>query len=156
MIRVFTFLLVPLVAAACGSSAQTIPGTQIPDTRENQAIIDRVEAYRLAMERRDAEALVLMASENYREQAQALGDDYGFEGLQDRLSERLREVEDIRYSLRYRDIQHQGDRAYVRVVIDASFTMEDARGEEVREDMQDQNEFVLEWSGENWMFVSGM
>ncbi len=157
MTRVFSLLAVSALVIACGSSQPaTIAGTTIPDTPENQAIVDRVEEYRMAMERQDAQALVLMAAESYREQAQAVGDDYGYDGLLDILRHRLRQVEDVRYSLDYKSIRHEGERAHVEVLIDASYTIEDARGEEVRRDMQDQNEFILEWSGERWMFVSGM
>ncbi len=142
--------------AACSAQTQTIPGTEVPSTPENQAIIERVEEYRLAVEQQDAQALVLMASENYREQAASVGDDYGHDGLIEILRQRLDHVEDIRYSLRYMNIEREGELAYVDVLIDASYTLEDARGEMVRRDMQDQNRLVLEWTGEQWMFLSGM
>jgi hypothetical protein len=145
-------------AAACSGQKQpsTIPGTQVADEPENHAIIERVEEYRMAMERQDARALVLMASQSYREQAGSVGDDYGYDGLVELLRSRLDQVEDIRYSLRYMNIRREGEIAYVDVVIDASFTIEDARGEMVRRDMQDQNQMILEWTGEEWMFLSGM
>ena len=142
--------------AACGAQTQTIPGTQVPDTPENHALIERVEEYRVAMERQDARALVLMASENYREQAQGLGDDYGYDQLLEILRTRLSQVEDIRYALRYMNVEREGDVALVDVLIDASYTIEDARGVRIRRDMQDQNRMILEWDGENWMFLSGM
>jgi hypothetical protein len=144
------------VAACSGQKQSTIPGTQVTDTPDNHQIIERVEEYRLAMERQDARALVLMASENYRERASSLGDDYGYDQLLDILRDRLRQVEDIRYSLRYMNVQREGDVAYVDVLIDASYTLEDARGELVRRDMQDQHRIILEWNGEQWMFLSGM
>jgi hypothetical protein len=155
MTRAF-LLFAAIAVAACSAKTQTIPGTKVPDTPQNQAIVERVEEYRLAMERQDARALALMASDGYREQASSVGDDYGYDELLDILRERLSQVEDIRYSIRYMDIKREGNLAYVDVLIDASFTIEDARGERVREDMQDQNQLVLEWTGEEWMFLSGM
>ena len=38
----------------------------------------------------------------------------------------------------------------------ASFSVKDSRGQEVRQDLRDQNQMVLEWNGEDWMFLSGM
>jgi hypothetical protein len=52
-------------------------------------------------------------------------------------------------------VRRQGQRAYVEVIIDASYTISTSQGEQ-RMDQRDQNEIVLEWDGEHWMFVSGM
>ena len=46
-------------------SALTIPGTRIVDTKENRAVLTRVEEYRVAMEQRDAPRLLTMAHPNY-------------------------------------------------------------------------------------------
>jgi hypothetical protein len=101
---------------------------------------------------------VLMASKHYWDDAGTPTgtDDYGYQGLQQILIGRFKKVKDIRYSMRYMGIRRRGERAYVDVLIDASFTLEDARGEDMREDMRDQNQFTLEWDGRNWLFLSGM
>lgn len=155
----------------CASKAQTISGTSIPDTRTNRDIVEAVEAYRLAVERKDTAALLLMASKSYWEDGGTPtgGDDYGFDGLREVLGTRFQRASDIRYSLRYVDIERRcrpggdaetnsGCRAYVDVLIDASFSITDAQGQLIREDMQDQNQLVLEWDdqGERWLFLSGM
>lgn len=158
-----------LGTAACASSSSSIPGTKIPDTQSNRDIIQAVENYRLAMESKDASALLLMASKNYWEDGgtPSGSDDYGYEGLRELLQNRFQQVSDIRYSVKYLDVQrrcrndgdpstNEGCRAYVDVLIDASFTVVDARGRTVRPDKRDQNQLVLEWSGEKWLFLSGM
>lgn len=144
--------------AGCAAKASYIPGTRVDSSAENQALIDRVEDYRMAVERKDATALVLMASKRYWEDAgtQSGSDDYGYQGLQEILTGRFQQVEAIRYSMKYLNVARRGDRAYVDVLIDASFTVKDARGQEMRADMRDQNQFVLEWDGKQWLFVSGM
>ena len=48
----FTFAI-----ALMGCGTAKIPGTNIEDTPENRAIYDVVEAYRVAMEKRDVDAL---------------------------------------------------------------------------------------------------
>lgn len=144
--------------SACAAEVHYIPGTKVASSSENQALIDRVEDYRMAVERKDATALVLMASKRYWEDAgtPSGSDDYGYQGLQDILTGRFQQVEAIRYSMKYMNIERRGDRAYIDVLIDASFTVKDARGQEMRADMRDQNQFVLEWDGKQWLFLSGM
>jgi hypothetical protein len=165
----FPLIVFALVGTACGSKSSTIPGSKIPDSQANRDIIQAVEGYRLAVEARDAPALLLMASKNYWEDGgtPSGSDDYGYEGLRDMLHSRFQQVEDIRYSLKYLNINrrcrpdgdpstNEGCRAYVDVLIDASFTVVDARGRKIRPDKRDQNQLVLEWSGDKWLFLSGM
>lgn len=164
-------LLSLTVLWGCASKAQTIPGTNIPENRTNRAIIDTVEQYRLAVERKDTSALLLMASKRYWEDGGTPtgGDDYGYEGLREVLGTRFKNAEDIRYSLQYKNVvrrcpstedpsSNNGCRAYVDVLIDASFSIVNAHGQRVRPDMRDQNQLVLEWDpeAERWLFLSGM
>lgn len=155
-------------ASGCGARAANIPGSRIPDTSINRAIIERLNAYRQAIERKDAAALLLMASKSYWEDSgtPSGSDDYGYDGLRNVLTQRLQKANDVRYTMRYITIRRScpgdtadlapGCRAQVEVLIDASYTVADARGGERRPDMRDQNELVLEWSGSDWLFLSGM
>ncbi len=160
-----------LAPSGCASKVQSIPGTPIPDSEVNRGIVDTVEQYRLAVERKDTSALMLMASKSYWEDGGTPtgGDDYGYDGLRAVLSTRFQRANDIRYSLRYMNVYrrcdtqsdpatNRGCRAYVDVLIDASYSMIDAQGDVVRPDMRDQNQLVLEWDGEaeRWMFLAGM
>jgi len=151
-------LALALAFTGCAAEVHYIPGTRVSDSSENQSVIDRIEYYRMAVERKDASALVLMASKRYWEDAgtPSGSDDYGYQGLQEILTGRFQQVEAIRYSMKYMNIEHRSDKAYVDVLIDASFTIKDARGQEVRADMRDENQFVLEWDGKQWLFLSGM
>jgi hypothetical protein len=155
---VTAFALAVTLLSACAGSVDYIPGTKVPRGGDNEAIIARVEAYRLAVERRDAPAVLLMAARGYWDDAGTPGgeDDYGFAGLKKILSGRFQTVDDVRYSMRYVGLRRLGNRAFVDVLVDASFTLKDARGAEVRRDMRDQNQLVLEWNGESWMFLSGL
>ncbi len=154
---------------ACGTSTQTIPGTRIVDSPENRDLIKVAEEYRMAVENRDTSALLLMASQNYWEDGGTPkgGDDYGYDGLRDVLSGRFSKASNIRYSLRYMDIRrrckpgsdpstNEDCRAYIDVLIDASYSVKDARGLDKRPDKRDQHQLVLEWSGDKWLFLSGM
>ena len=161
--------LATLALSACGAKVSTIPGSRIPDNALNRQIIDTVEQYRLAVERKDAAALLLMASKSYWEDGGTPtgSDDYGYDGLRQVLQSRFQQASDIRYSLRYVNIyrrckgesdpgSNDGCRAYVDVLIDASYSVTDALGQSKRPDMRDQNQLVLEWAGDKWLFLSGM
>lgn len=149
---------------ACGRPVAYVPGTRVPMSDMNKSVLDTCEEYRLAVERRDADALMLMAHKQYWEDSgtPSGSDDYGVEGLRNVLLSRLQKVEDIRYSIRYVDVHQQckslqaGCRAAVDVLIDASFTISNAIGRPIRPDKRDQNQLVLEWDGRRWLFLSGM
>ncbi|HEY1816375.1 MAG TPA: hypothetical protein VGG74_28710 [Kofleriaceae bacterium] len=161
------FLLLVLIAAtsACAAKVTYVQGTRIPFSQANKSVLDAVEQYRLAVERGDADGLMLMAAKQYWEDSGTPtgADDYGYDGLRNVLLTRLNKASDIRYSMRYMEVRQTcpkelkpGCRAAVDVLIDASFTIADALGKPERPDKRDQNELVLEWDGHRWLFLSGM
>ncbi len=153
-----------LSMAACGGSTHYIAGTKIESNDENGALVKRVEEYRAAIEKKDASALLLMASREYWEDSGTPTgeDDYGFAGLKTVISTRFQQAESIRYSMRYKRIRfvpesaNEPRKAFVDVLIDASFTVPDSRGGLRRTDKRDQGQFVLAWQDDKWMFLSGM
>jgi hypothetical protein len=159
-IRALGFLIVTALlapAAGCSGNSAYIRGTHVEDNKDNRTIIGVIERYRLAVERKDAPSLMKMAAKSYWEDGGTPtgADDYGYDGLREVLVGRFQRADDIRYSMKYVKVRRQGQRAYVDVVIDASYTITTSNGEQ-RMDQRDQNELVLEWDGEHWMFVSGM
>jgi len=157
-----------IAVAACAKPHSSIPGTKIQDDAVNRQILETVESYRVAVEKADAEALFLMASPHYFEDSGTPvgADDYGYDGLKDVLVGRFQMARDIRYAMKYVSVRRscpavdgvpeEGCRAHVEVMVDASFTVLDARGQDRRADKRDQNELVLEWTGDRWKFLSGM
>lgn len=159
-----------LALGACASSGNgNIPGTRVPDSQANRDIIDVVEAYRLAVENQDVAGLNRMTSRRYWEDngSAAGGDDWGHAKLDSEVRARFLKSRDIRYSLRYMNVErrcpkdsdgNQGCIALIDVLVDASFTVTNARGEEERRDMRDQNQLVLEWDDKDngWKIVAGM
>lgn len=168
-LRFATFAVVAAaLAAGCAGRSSNIPGTRIANDKINRDVIEAVESYRIAVEKADAEALFLMASDRYFEDSGTPqgADDYGYEGLKDVLVGRFMMARDIRYAMKYVSVRRTcpksdgepepGCRAHVEVMVDASFTVVDARGKDRRTDKRDQNELVLEWADGKWKFVSGM
>jgi hypothetical protein len=165
--RLTWFVLLAAFAVGCAGRVSSVPGTKIENNKVNQGIIETVEKYRVAVEKADAESLFLMASPSYREDSGTPvgADDYGYEGLKDVLVGRFLMARDIRYAMKYVSIRRTcngeepevGCRAHVEVLVDASFTIVDARGQDRRTDKRDQNELVLEWDQSGaWKFLSGM
>jgi hypothetical protein len=162
MIRLSVLLL---AVTACAAQVKYVPGTRVPYSDANDSVLKACEDYRLAVERADVDALMLMAHKQYWEDSgtPSGSDDYGYDGLRNVLLTRLPKASDIRYSMRYVNVRqscagelHPGCRAAVDVLIDASFTITDALGKPKRPDKRDQNELVLEWDGHRWLFISGM
>ena len=164
MKRLF-FIAAITTLAACAAKVSYVAGTRIPYSQNNKSALDAVEEYRLAVERGDAEALMLMAHKQYWEDSgtPSGSDDYGYEGLRNVLLTRLLKATDIRYTMRYVGVSQQcrgdlraGCRAAVDVLVDASYTITNVHGKAVRPDKRDQNQLVLEWDGRRWLFISGM
>ncbi len=158
-------LALAVTATACASKKLYISGTRVPYSQTNKALLDAVEQYRLAVERGDAEGLMLMANKQYWEDSgtPSGSDDYGYDGLRNVLMNRLSKATDIRYSLRYVGVSQEcksalqaGCKATVDVLIDASFTIANVSGKASRPDKRDQNQLFLEWDGKRWTFMSGM
>ena len=144
--------------AACAGQESYIYGTRVVDSSTNRDIIATVEQYRLAVEHKDTQALLAMASKNYWEDGGTPtgADDYGFDGLAAVLQGRFARADGIRYTMKYMNVKKlSANRAAVDVMIDASYSVATANGPK-RLDMKDQNEMVLEYDGRKWMFLSGM
>jgi hypothetical protein len=124
-VAVALFIVVAPVLAGCGASH--IPGTNVPDTRENREVLEVAERYRHAVERRDAQTLLSLASPRYFEDGGTPqgDDDYGYEGLRRLLSVWTEEVREVRYEMRYRRIsfENNGHRALVEYTYTGSYTL---------------------------------
>jgi hypothetical protein len=162
---VFVCIAIAIGLGGCAKRANYVVGTRVPYSAANDSVLKACEEYRLAVERGDADALMLMAHRQYWEDSgtPSGSDDYGYEGLRNVLLTRLLKATDIRYSVRYISVHQQchgdltaGCRAAVDILIDASYTVTNAYGKPARPDKRDQNQLVLEWDGRRWLFLSGM
>ena len=159
-------VVLAILGTACAAKVNYVAGTTVPYSNSNKSVLAACEEYRLAVERGDADGLMLMAHKQYWEDSGTPtgSDDYGYDGLRNVLLTRLQRASDIRYSMRYMEVRqtcpsgglHPGCRAAVDVLIDASYTITDVLGKPKRPDKRDQNELILEWDGHRWLFISGM
>jgi hypothetical protein len=156
MSRVLPVLALLVAMGGCVKE-KYIPFTRVIDTPQNREVLKAVEAYRLAIERKDAAALLTMASPDYFEDSGTpqAEDDYGYEGLKQVLARRLMQVEQIRYSLQYMKIDVKDKIAHVDVYIDASFQIHTAQGMKW-DRKQEPHRMELVNDGKRWLFRRGM
>ncbi|MFO7566063.1 MAG: hypothetical protein R6X02_25690 [Enhygromyxa sp.] len=153
-----------LVAVGC-SGGPTIPGTEIPDTDDNRQILAVLERYRTSFISRDAAAVLSTAHPTYHDNAGTddPSDDTTYAELGPLLRRRLAQLDSIRFTIDYLEILGEGDRAVVRVWIDASFRFKpilDTYGMP-RESppfarVMDHSEFELVREGDTWLIVRGI
>lgn len=144
------------MAAGC-ASLQVIPGTKIPDTPAHREVLARVEEYRVALEKRDASKLLIMASPQYYEDSgtPSGADDYGYPGLKRILEQRLSALRWLRFLIRYRSIQIEGNRASVELRYDISYQLMTEMGERWERKQSEKKLELIKEDG-RWMFLSGM
>jgi hypothetical protein len=145
------------LVAGCAQK-QYIPGTTVTDSDANREIVKTVEQYRQALEARDIDRLMMLASEHYFEDSGTprADDDYGYDGLKQVLATKLPRVRSLRYYIQYRNIRLDGDRAEVEVFLNGAFELLSEAGERYRR-VNDYHRFLLEHTQKDrWKFLSGM
>lgn len=98
-----------------------IPNTRIEDTGDNREVVEFVEKYRLAIESRNANALLALASQDYFDDmgTPAGNDDIDYDGLKQGLGRLREEVLGARYQISYRAVTFD---TQSRVLVDMLYT----------------------------------
>jgi hypothetical protein len=155
--RVFVVCALALAGANCAHQS-LIPGTTVSDSETNREILKTVEQYRQALEARDVDRLLMLASERYFEDSGTprADDDYGYDGLKQVLTGHLSRVRSIRYYIQYRNIRLDGNKAEVEVFLNGAFELLSEVGEKYQR-VNDYHRFLLEHTAQDrWKFLSGM
>lgn len=158
--------LVLLGGTAAGCKKEpTIPGTEIPDTDVNRDILAVIERYRVAFVRRDAAGVLATAHPTYYDTAGTddPSDDLEYTELGIVLRERMAQLDSVRFTIDYLQIDVMKDRAQVRAWIDASFRLQpmmdetgsvEVDGSHTRK--QDHALFELVREGRAWRITRGL
>lgn len=103
-----------------GCSSDPIPNTTVEDTSENRAVIDFVEKYRHALQRKDVGAMLALVSPRYLDDngTPSGTDDIDYQNLKVKLNLWKEKVLDVRYEIRYRKITARED----RILVDYTYT----------------------------------
>ncbi len=165
LLLVFGLGLLATTASGC-KDGPTIPGTEIPDTEENREILRVLERYRTAFVRRDAAGVLATAHPTYYDTAGTddPGDDLQYDHLGPMLRERMAQLESIRFTIDYIEVNVVDDRAVVKVWIDASFRLSSivnpdtgtTRVESQHARKQDHAMFELLRDGASWRITRGL
>jgi ketosteroid isomerase-like protein len=143
-----------LFLAAC--APRRIPGTDIPDTSDTQAILGVIRQYVAATEARDAQKVLSLVSPSYSDDAGTTSpeDDLDYTELQQVLPQRLAALKDVKLDVSVRRIDLEGDTARVVFFYNQSYR---APGITQRaQSDSDLNEMVLRREGGRWKIVSGL
>lgn len=143
------------VLTGCGASK--IPNTDVDDNSFNRKVIEFVEQYRKAVEKRDVGSLLHLASSAYLDDngSPSGHDDIDYEGLKSKLAKWQQSVTDVRYEIRYRRVSTTAREVFVDYTYTASFRLKTADNGRWARRLAD-NRLVLTRSGETFRIVSGM
>ncbi len=116
-------LLACVTLLLAGCAPRLIPGTDIKDTSDTRDILDLVGTYKNALEAKDVDAILKLASKSFFENSGTPegGDDYDFAGLEQKLQAWAAQTKAVRAALEVKDVFVEGDKAVVRYFFDVSF-----------------------------------
>ena len=147
-----------LLALFGACSPSMIPGTQIPDNRENRDLLKQVELYRQAVERKDAPAVIDMVSETYYD-TRGHPDDpafhWDYNRLKAELPERLALVKDLRLEIIPRRVEVKKDHAQVIYLFTQDFMAVLPTGEVAKHE-SDLNRMEFQRINKKWLITRGL
>lgn len=149
--------LLAAAAILAGCSAKRIPGTDIKDSPETRGVVDAIEQYRVAVERRDANAVLALVSRKYFDNAGTTdpGDDIDYEQLRKRLVDDYAKLIAVNLEIAVKRIDVEGDRASAFVFYDERYRIRMKSGEVARQ-ASDIHRMQLVREDGAWRFVSGL
>ena len=149
-------LALTLGAGLAGCGAENIPNTDVPDNAENRAVLNFVEDYRHAVERRDVGDILSLVSPRFFDDNGTIQteDDRDLEILSEQLS-RFEQLLDVRYEVRYRRVTYQADRILVDYTYTASFKVATPQGDRWETRLRDNRIELVREEGE-FRIISGI
>ena len=139
-----------------GCAARRIPGTELEDSPDTRAILQVMEQYRSAMESRDANALVQLVSESFKDDG-GTGtpeDDLDYATLRRSLPERLQKIDDVRLEISVRRVNVEKDTASVIYYYNARFRLPRLTDKTMSEG--DLKQMWFKRVGSQWKILSGI
>lgn len=146
-----------LLLAAAAACAKKIPGTDIDDSRDNRAIVEVIDAYRKAIDGRDAAAAMTLVSRDYFDDAGTAEavDDLDREQLGKALAETLSRTPAVKLELAVTRIDVDGDKASAYLYHDSRYRVATPRGEIAKRD-SDLSRMTFRREDGFWRIASGL
>ena len=150
-------LAAALLGALAGCAPKRIAGTDIKDSPETRAVVDAIERYRAAAERRDPEAVMALVSPTYFDNAGTNGpsDDVDASQLRKKLVDAYSKLTYVSLEIAIKRIDFDGDRATAYIFFDERYRIRMKSGETPKQS-SDIHRMVLVREQAGWRFVSGM
>jgi ketosteroid isomerase-like protein len=144
-----------LAVSAC--SAKRIPGTEIPDTKQNREVYGVIDEYVRAMNKRDANAVLALVSPDYFDDAGTPdpSDDLDREHLEKAIVQDLSKVETERLAVTLRKIEVMDETAYAEIFFDNYYRVQTPAGAIPRRD-SDVHRIRLKKIGGQWKIYAGL
>lgn len=149
-------LLAALFVTATGCAHRTLPGTEIPDTADTRAVVDVVKAYREALEQKDADRILGLLSEDFRDTVGTgtPSDDLHYRDMKTVLPARLAQVDTLRASFNIRSIEVEGEIAEVVYHFETEYQLPQFKTKPVRN--SDLQRMFLKKTDGAWKILSGI
>ncbi|MFT3709541.1 MAG: DUF4440 domain-containing protein [Archangium sp.] len=152
-------LLLSLVVLGSACAPRKIPGTDLDDTDDTRAVLDVLQKYRAAVEKKDTDTIVKLADESFRDDGGSANpdDDLDFASLGPKLSARLAKIANVKLDVTVRRIEFDDDSKVARVTYSyqISFNMPDYTQRTQSEN--DIKQMLLKRVGEqDWKIMSGI
>ena len=115
--RVQLLILLVTGTALSACTPKKIPGTDIDDTEDTQAVLAVVRKYRAAVESRNAEGIYQLCDKSFNDDGGTAvpEDDLEYDTLKARLNERMGHITDLKLDLTVRRIEFDTDESFARV-----------------------------------------
>lgn len=155
-----TVILFSLLAlAVTGCAPRKIPGTELDDTSETRAVIDVMQKFRAAVEKKDADAIVKMADQSFRDDGGSSNpdDDLDYASLGPKLAARMAKMSNVKLEVTIRRIEFDDDSKMARVTYSyqVSFNLPEYTSRTQSEN--DLKQMLLKRVGEDeWKITSGI
>jgi len=148
-----------LALAVTGCAPRKIPGTELDDTSETRAVIDVMQKFRAAVEKKDADAIVKMADKSFRDDGGSSNpdDDLDYASLGPKLAARMAKMSNVKLDVTVRRIEFDDDTKMARVTYSyqVSFNLPEYTSRTQSEN--DIKQMLLKRVGEDeWKITSGI
>jgi hypothetical protein len=148
-----------LALAMSGCMPHKLAGTDIDDTSDTRAVLDVVNLYRAAVERRNAQAVIDLTDESFRDDGGSVNpdDDLDYKALYTVLPGRLLKLRDVKLDLTVRRIEFDDDSKKARVTYSYQLTFKVPEYTPRTQTENDIKQMTLKRVGENaWKITSGI
>jgi hypothetical protein len=141
--------------AACTPS--TIPGTPIPDTKDNRAVLDVLSQYQQAAQALDSDGILQLASPHYFDKSfmDRGRNPVDYAHLQRTLTDKFGKLKAMRMEITIKDMKVKGDSAQVDYFMVMHFSVAESQGEKWFSESDDERMSMAREDGA-WKVVAGL